>query len=42
MTAATQVKDREMAKQVGADDFIEKRFDISELISIVKKYRALQ
>jgi DNA-binding response OmpR family regulator len=42
MTAATQVKDREMAKQVGADDFIEKPFDICELISMVNKYRASQ
>jgi DNA-binding response OmpR family regulator len=42
MTAATQVKDREMAKQVGADDFIEKPFDIPELILIVNKYRNSQ
>lgn len=40
MTAATQVKDREMANQVGADDFIEKPFDICELISMVNKHRA--
>lgn len=39
MTAATQVKDREIAKKVGADDFIEKPFDISQLVSMVKKYR---
>jgi DNA-binding response OmpR family regulator len=39
MTAATQVKDREMANQVGADDFIEKPFDICELVSMVNKYR---
>jgi DNA-binding response OmpR family regulator len=42
MTAATQVKDREIAKEVGADDFIEKPFDINELISMVNKYRASQ
>lgn len=39
MTAATQVKDREMAKLVGADDFIEKPFDISNLISMINRYR---
>ncbi|HEX2959922.1 MAG TPA: response regulator [Chitinispirillaceae bacterium] len=39
MTAATQAKDRELAKEAGADDFIEKPFDISELVSMVKKYR---
>jgi two-component system, OmpR family, response regulator len=42
MTAATQVKDREMAKSLGADNFIEKPFDICELVSMVNKYRASQ
>jgi DNA-binding response OmpR family regulator len=42
MTAATQVKDREMANQVGADDFIEKPFDIGELVSMVNKFRVPQ
>ncbi len=39
MTAATQKKDREMAESVGGDDFIEKPFDINELVSKVNKYR---
>ena len=38
MTAATQVKDREIAEKVGADDFIEKPFDIIKLVALVKKY----
>jgi DNA-binding response OmpR family regulator len=39
MTAATQVKDREIAEKVGADDFIEKPFDVNDLVSMVNKYR---
>ncbi|NLG17154.1 MAG: response regulator [Fibrobacter sp.] len=39
MTAATQKKDREEAEKAGADDFIEKPFDIGELVSLVNKYR---
>ncbi len=39
MTAATQVKDHEIAEKVGADDFIEKPFDVNALISIVNKHR---
>jgi len=42
MTAATQKRDRETANKVGADDFIEKPFDIGDLVSIVNKYRIPQ
>jgi DNA-binding response OmpR family regulator len=39
MTAATQLKDREIAEKMGADDFIEKPFDVNDLVSMVNKYR---
>jgi DNA-binding response OmpR family regulator len=40
MTAATQAKDRIMARQVGGDEFVEKPFDINDLVFLVKKHLA--
>ena len=37
LTAATQERDRTMANEAGADGFISKPFEISELISEVRK-----
>ena len=38
MTAATQARDHQLALEVGADDFIEKPFDIEKLIAKIKAH----
>ncbi len=40
LTAATQKNDKEMGKSCGGDEFLEKPFEMNQLIEVVRSYLA--